>query len=722
MGLGAVYLLISKFASEGNANVNAVCDDNIESFSSSEWNGFSSEKQQELLLKYRLTYLAETEVNWCPALGTVLANDEIVNGVSERGGHPVVRKKMTQWSMRISAYAERLLQGLDQIDWTESLKESQRNWIGKSVGASVTFKVNNHDEVIEVFTTRPDTLWGVTYMVLAPEHPSVKKITSIHCHKYVEKYLEKVNKETEIYRTSLDKEKTGVFTGAFCINPVNGEKIPVWIADYVLSTYGTGAVMAVPGHDERDFEFAKKFGLPICEVISPDGKKHEKLDAAYIDPGVMVQSGPFSGQPSDTNIPKVIDYLKEKEWGGARVNYKLRDWLISRQRYWGAPIPIVVCEKCGIVPVPEDQLPVLLPEKVEFKGTGESPLLTNEEWVNTQCPTCGGRARREVDTMDTFVCSSWYYLRFLNPDLKTAAFDSEMVRKWLPVDQYVGGAEHAVMHLMYARFFMKVLYDLGYVDHDEPFTKLVHQGVITNLGAKMSKSRGNVINPDGYIDEYGSDVFRMYMMFMGSYTDGGDWSDDGIQGMNRFLNRIWRLFEMIDDSPPLGKEKERIVELDRQRHYAVKMVTQDLNRFHFNTAISRIMELVNALYLYIQDLRPDQQNQKMIHDVLKTLVQLIAPFAPHLGEELWHRMNSEDSVFNSKWPDWNEKKLQIDQMTVVVQVNGKLRSRIQVEANSDDQIVKDIALKDPKIKKYIESKKITKVVVIRNKLVSIVVK
>ena len=675
-----------------------------------------------LLYKNGLAYRKKAPVNWCPSCQTVLANEQVVEGRCERCETEVTRRELEQWFFKITVYADKLLEGLHRIDWPEKTIMMQINWIGRSEGAWIKFPVEGSNEDIEVFTTRPDTLWGVTYMVLAPEHPSVKKITSIHCHKYVEKYLEKVNKETEIYRTSLDKEKTGVFTGAFCINPVNGEKIPVWIADYVLSTYGTGAVMAVPGHDERDFEFAKKFGLPICEVISPDGKKHEKLDAAYIDPGVMIQSGPFSGQPSDTCIPKVIGYLAEKGWGGVRVNYKLRDWLISRQRYWGAPIPVVVCKKCGIVPVPEDQLPVLLPEKVEFKGTGESPLLTNEEWVNTQCPTCGGRARREVDTMDTFVCSSWYYLRFLNPDLKTAAFDSEMVRKWLPVDQYVGGAEHAVMHLMYARFFMKVLYDLGYVDHDEPFTKLVHQGVITNLGAKMSKSRGNVINPDGYIDEYGSDVFRMYMMFMGSYTDGGDWSDDGIQGMNRFLNRIWRLFEMIDDSPPLGKEKERIVELDRQLHYAVKMVTQDLNRFHFNTAISRIMELVNALYLYIQDLRPDQQNQKMIHDVLKTLVQLIAPFAPHLGEELWHRMNSEDSVFNSKWPDWDDKKLQIDQITVVVQVNGKLRSRIQVEVNSDDQIVKDIALKDPKIKKYIESKKITKVVVIRNKLVSIVVK
>lgn len=674
-----------------------------------------------LLYKNGLAYRKKAPVNWCPSCQTVLANEQVIEGRCERCETEVTRKELEQWFFRITAYADKLLEGLDRIDWPEKTVSMQKNWIGRSEGASIKFPVAGYDETIEVFTTRPDTLWGVTYMVLAPEHPLVGKITTLECSKKVEQYIAEVNKETEIDRTSVDKEKTGVFTGGYCINPVNEDKVPIWIADYVLSTYGTGAVMAVPGHDERDFEFAEKFQLPIREVISPDGEEHEKLDAAYVDSGVMIQSGSFTGEQSDTGISKVIQYLEEQGWGKACVNYKLRDWLISRQRYWGAPIPVVVCKKCGIVPVPEDQLPVLLPEKVEFTGSGESPLLTNEEWVNTSCPACGEKARREVDTMDTFVCSSWYYLRFPNPDIQTAAFDTDVVQKWLPVDQYVGGAEHAVMHLMYARFFMKVLYDLGYVHQDEPFAKLIHQGVITNQGAKMSKSRGNVINPDRYIDECGSDVFRMYMMFMGSYTDGGDWSDEGIQGMNRFLNRVWRLFEMIDDAPPQGDEKERIGDLDQKRHYAIKMVTQDLNRFHFNTAISRIMELVNALYLYIQDVQPDLQNRNVVNDVLKTLIQLIAPFAPHLGEELWHRTGFDDSVFDSKWPVWDERKLKVETATVVIQINGKLRSQIQVENNLEDQLVQEIALNDLKVKKYTEGKKIRKIIVVKNKLVSIVV-
>ncbi|MBN2031597.1 leucine--tRNA ligase [bacterium] len=675
-----------------------------------------------LLYKNGLAYRKKAPVNWCPSCQTVLANEQVIDGHCERCETEVTKRELEQWFFKITAYADKLLEGLDRIDWPEKTVTMQKNWIGRSEGAWIAFPIVGCTERIEVFTTRPDTLWGVTYMVLAPEHPLVKVVTTSEYKKEVQQYIQKVNKETEIYRTSVDKEKTGVFTGGYCINPVNEEKVPIWIADYVLSTYGTGAVMAVPGHDERDFEFAQQLHLPIREVISPDGEKHEKLDAAYVDPGIMVQSGPFTGQSSDTGISKVIRYLEERGWGGARVSYKLRDWLISRQRYWGAPIPVVTCKKCGIVPVPEEQLPVLLPEKVEFTGSGESPLLTNEAWVNTSCPGCGEKARREVDTMDTFVCSSWYYLRFPNSHIKTAAFDGEIVKKWLPVDQYVGGAEHAVMHLMYARFFMKVLYDLGYVQHDEPFAKLIHQGVITNQGAKMSKSRGNVINPDRYIDEYGSDVFRMYMMFMGSYTEGGDWSDEGIQGMNRFLNRVWRLFEAIDETPPRGNESERSADLERQQHYAIKMVTQDLNRFHFNTAISRIMELVNAMYLYIQDIGPDQQNQKVVNDVLKTLIQLIAPFAPHMGEELWYRNGFNNSVFDSKWPDWDERKLKVETVTVVVQINGKLRSQIQVENNLEDSVVQDMALKDPKVKKYTNDKEIKKIIVVKNKLVSIVVK
>jgi len=675
-----------------------------------------------LLYKNGLAYKKKAPVNWCPSCKTVLANEQVVDGRCERCGSEVTRKDLEQWFFKITAYADKLLEGLDRIDWPEKTITMQRNWIGRSEGAWIKFPISDREETIEVFTTRPDTLWGVTYMVLAPEHPLVEILTTPDQMESVKKYVEESRKETDIFRTSTEKEKTGVFTGSYCVNPVNGERVPIWIADYVLLTYGTGAVMAVPAHDHRDFEFAKKFNLPIREVISSDGKEHGLLKAAYTQPGIMINSGPFTGERSESGIGKVIKYLEEKGWGGKRINYKLRDWLISRQRYWGAPIPMVNCERCGLVPVPEDQLPVLLPEKVRFTGTGESPLLTNPEWVDTTCPECGGKAKREADTMDTFVCSSWYFLRFPNPHIDTAPFDSEIVKKWLPVDQYVGGAEHAVMHLLYARFFTKVLYDLGLIDFDEPFTRLVHQGVITNKGAKMSKSKGNVINPDRYLEKYGSDVFRMYMMFMGSYSEGGDWSDEGIHGINRFLNRVWRLVEIIQENPPAGGEKVQAAHLDRARHYAAKMVTLDLERFHFNTSISRIMELVNAIYLYIQGLKPKEQNSEILNDVLKTMVQLISPFAPHLGEELWHRLGNNDSVFNSKWPKWDEEKLRKETATIVVQINGKIRSKIEADIDSDDEEVKGKVFEDPKVRKYTEGKEIIKVVVVKNKLVSVVVK
>jgi len=675
-----------------------------------------------LLYKHGLAYKKKAPVNWCPSCKTVLANEQVKEGLCERCESTVTQKDLEQWFFKITDYAEKLLEGLNRIDWPEKTVAMQRNWIGRSEGAWIRFPLTDGEAHIDVFTTRPDTLWGVTYMVLAPEHPLVEQITTAECKDRVRKYVEETRKLTEIIRTSTEKEKTGVFLGSTCINPVNGEKVPVWIADYALLTYGTGAVMAVPGHDQRDFEFAQKFDLPIREVISPDGKEHGGLEEAYVEPGIMIQSGPFTGEPSESGIGKVIDYLEEKEWGGRRINYKLRDWLISRQRYWGAPIPVVMCDTCGIVPVPEDQLPVLLPEKVDFKGTGESPLLTNEEWVNTTCPSCAGPARREVDTMDTFVCSSWYYLRFLNPHTDSAAFDSEAVKQWMPVDQYVGGAEHAVMHLMYARFFTKVLYDLGLVAFDEPFTKLVHQGVITNQGAKMSKSRGNVINPDSYIQRYGSDVFRMYMMFMGSYIEGGDWSDEGIQGMHRFLNRVWRLADMVAQTSGQDHDKERDTALDRQRHYAIKMVTQDLKRFQFNTAISRIMELVNTLYLYLQNETSEAWNSDLVSDIFQTLVQLLSPFAPHLGEELWYSLGHSESVFNSQWPAWEEGMLKTEKVTVVVQVNGKLRSKIEMDADSSDDEARETALQDEKVKKYTQGKEIVKVVVVKNKLVSVVVK
>ncbi len=675
-----------------------------------------------LLYKNGLAYRKKAPVNWCPSCKTVLANEQVKEGHCERCDSEVTKRDLEQWFFKITDYAEKLLEGHNRIEWPEKTITMQKHWIGRSEGAKIIFDVENSNDKIEVFTTRPDTLWGVTYMVLAPEHPLVTKLTTEENREAVNAYIEEARKQTDTQRTSTEKEKTGVFTGAYAINPVNNERVPIWIADYVLVTYGTGAVMAVPGHDTRDFEFATKYNLPIREVISPDGKPHDKLEEAYVDEGIMINSGEFSGTPSKEGIDKVIKYLEEKGIGGKAINYKLRDWLISRQRYWGAPIPIVYCPDCGEVPVPEDQLPVMLPEKVEFKGTGESPLATNPDFVNTTCPKCGKPAKREVDTMDTFVCSSWYYLRFPNPDVDTFPFDKELVKNWLPVDQYVGGAEHATMHLIYARFFTKVLYDLGLVHFDEPFKKLVHQGVITKSGAKMSKSRGNVVNPDIFVEKYGSDTFRMYMMFMGSYEDGGDWSDEGITGIHRFLNRVWRLVHLLKENKAMGNEEKESKELERVRHYTIKMVTTDLEKFHFNTAISRIMELVNAMYLYIQNVKPEQQNRKVLEDAKETLVLLLAPFAPHFAEECWEVIGKSYSIFNADWPEYDEEKTKKSTVPIAVQVNGKLRATIEIERDSADDAVIQAAMADEKIKRHVEGKNILKKIVVKNRLVNLVVK
>lgn len=675
-----------------------------------------------LLYNNGLAYRKKAPVNWCPACKTVLANEQVVDGRCERCDSEVTKKDLRQWFFKITDYAEKLLEGHSRIDWPEKTIAMQKNWIGRSEGAQIQFKVKGTDDIIEVFTTRPDTLFGVTYMVLAPEHPLVEKLTTSEYQQHVAEYVEQTRKATEIDRTSTEREKTGVFTGAYAINPVNGKEVPIWIADYVLLSYGTGCVMAVPGHDTRDFDFATKYGLDIIEVISPDGTPNEKLNEAYVDPGIMINSGEFNGVPSNEGITKVIEHLEKYKIGEKKINYKLRDWLISRQRYWGAPIPITYCPTCGEVPVPENELPVLLPEKVEFKGAGESPLLTNPDFLNTKCPKCGGEATREVDTMDTFVCSSWYFLRFPNPNVDEAAFDAETVKKWLPVDQYVGGAEHTVMHLLYARFFTKVLYDLGLINFDEPFKRLIHQGVITKDGNKMSKSRGNVVNPDKFIEKYGSDTFRMYMMFMGSYSDGGDWSDEGITGIERFLNRVWRMVEMIDENPPEGTESKESKEVERIRHYTIKMVSNDLERFHFNTAISRIMELVNTMYLYIQNIPTSEQNKSIVIDARDTVIKLLAPFAPHFSEELWDRIGGEFSIFNMSWPEFDEAKTEKTTIPMVIQVNGKVRSNIEVEKDSPDEQVLEQALNDEKISKYIEGKKIIKKIVVKNRLVNLVVK
>jgi len=674
------------------------------------------------LYKKGLAERKKAPVNWCPSCKTVLANEQVIEGHCERCENPVTHKDLEQWFFKITAYADRLLDGLDGIDWPEKTKTMQRNWIGRSEGVEVVFRIAETDQKIPVFTTRPDTLFGVTYMVLAPEHPLVEELTPSEKRKEVSKYIEKARKESEIQRTSMVKEKTGVFIGTYAVNPINDEKVPIWIADYVLVSYGTGAVMAVPAHDQRDFEFAKKFDLPIRKVILPEGcdQDHE-LQEAFIEPGKMANSSKYNGLNSRVGGERIADALEKMKLGRRCVNYKLRDWLVSRQRYWGAPIPIVYCQACGTVPVPEEDLPVLLPKDVDFslQGMGKSPLATNQDFVQTACPQCGGSARREVDTMDTFVCSSWYFLRYLSPHNNERPFDPELVRKWLPVDQYVGGAEHAVMHLLYARFVTKVLYDMDYIHFEEPFIKLVHQGTITKDGSKMSKSKGNVVSPDQFIGGYGSDTFRIYLMFMGSYQDGGDWSDEGIVGISRFLNRVWRLVHMVQENRVMASEVS-IEELNRIKHYTVQQVGQDLDRFHFNTAISRIMEFVNALYLHLVETPTELTQKEFFHEAMHTIVLLISPFAPHLGEELWEHLGNKNSVFLEKWPTYDPRFLEKRELTIVIQVNGKVRSRILVPADISEGDLKERALNDQRVKLYVD-KGVKRVVVVPGKLVNIVI-
>ncbi|MDZ7339014.1 MAG: leucine--tRNA ligase [candidate division KSB1 bacterium] len=672
------------------------------------------------LYEHGLAYRAKAPVNWCPQCKTVLANEQVIDGRCERCSTEVTRRDLEQWFFRITDYAERLLQGHEKLQWPEKTIIMQRNWIGRSEGAQISFTLKGHDEVVEVFTTRPDTLFGATYMVLAPEHPLVERITSAEQRPYVTEYVEACRRKSEIERTSTEKEKTGVFTGAYAINPINGQEIPVWIADYVLLSYGTGAVMAVPAHDQRDYEFAVKFGLPIVQVILPTERTQVAADRAYEGPGSLINSGPFSGMDWKEGGRAIVETLKRQGRAEFKVTYRLRDWLVSRQRYWGAPIPIVYCNACGIVPVPEKDLPVLLPENVTFTGQGESPLATVPEFVNTMCPRCGGPARREVDTMDTFVCSSWYFLRFPNPHVDDKPFDPEVVEKWLPVDQYVGGAEHAVMHLLYARFFTMALKDMGLIKFEEPFLRLVHQGTITNRGAKMSKSRGNVVNPETYLDRYGSDAFRMFMMFMGDYTEGGDWSDEGIAGVHRFLNRVWRLVQGFCANPPQGDEKQHSSELLHAQHRTVQAVTQDLERFHFNTAISRLMEFVSALYGYVEKVPVTEQNRSVLTDAIRTLIQCLAPFAPHLGEELWEQIGGTYSVFDSGWPKYDERLAARDTVTVVFQVNGKLRSSAVVKRGLPEEELRRLALEDQRVRKFVGDKSVRRVVVVRDKLVNVV--
>lgn len=674
------------------------------------------------LYKAGLAYRKEAPVNWCPKCQTVLANEQVIDNCCERCSTEVTRKNLTQWFFKITAYAEELIEKLEGLDWPEKTKKVQINWIGKSEGAEIEFKVNGMVQSFKVFTTRADTLFGVTYVVLAPEHELVDIITTPECREKVEEYREYAKKQTEIERLSTVKEKTGVFTGAYALHPMTGEKVPIWIADYVLASYGTGCVMAVPAHDERDYEFAVKYGLPIKRVIK--GKEGMDDQLPFVEYGILVDSGEFSGIASEEARTAIVKKLEKDGKGALRVNYRLRDWLVSRQRYWGAPIPVIHCEHCGIVPVPEEDLPVKLPYNVEFTPDGESPLKKSREFMNAACPKCGAPAKRDPDTLDTFVCSSWYYLRY--PDNKNSkkAFDTEWINKMLPVDKYIGGPEHAAMHLLYARFITKALRDMGYLKFGEPFTSLVHQGIILGPdGNRMSKSKGNIISPDDYVRKYGSDVFRLYLMFGFSYSDGGPWNDDGIKAISRFVSRVERLVERVielrsgSSRDEIGKDEK---ELNYARHFAIKEVSEDAEKFQFNTSISRLMELVNALYKY--DSEVNRKNARFFEDVAADLLRLLAPFAPHFAEEMWEQLGYEYSIFNQKWPKWDENALVKDTIEIAVQVNGVVRSKVDIPSNAGNEEVEKIALSDDRIRPYIDGKEIKKVIVVKGRLVNIVAK
>lgn len=657
------------------------------------------------LYKHGLAYKKEAPVNWCPKCKTVLANEQVISGECERCSSSVIRKDMSQWFFKITDYAEELLTGLDNLDWPERTKSLQRNWIGKSVGAYVDFKVSETDLGFRVFTTRCDTLFGATYCVLAPEHELVDKITTSEQKEAVDNYKEQASKQSEIERTSTTKEKTGVFTGSYAINPVNGKKIPIWISDYVLSTYGTGAIMAVPAHDERDYSFAKKFDLEIIPVLEGGDVSKE----AYIGDGVHINSDFLNGLNKEEAIEKMSTWLKENNLGEKTTNYKLRDWLVSRQRYWGAPIPIIYCDDCGIVPVKEEDLPVKLPMDVEFTPDGESPLKKCDSFMKCKCPNCGRDAHREADTLDTFVCSSWYYLRYPDAHNDKEPFNKDIVNKLLPVDKYVGGVEHACMHLLYARFFTKALRDMGYLNFDEPFKSLVHQGLILGPdGEKMSKSKGNTVAPDPLVEEYGSDVLRGYLMFGFNYVEGGPWTDDGIIAINKFYRKVERLCGAIKE------DDSRYNDIDKVLHNSIKVIRNDIEKFQFNTSMSKIMEYTNILVKYEQSGIPRYY--------IEQLLLLLAPFAPHLTEELWQSIGNEYSIHNQSYPEFDEKVLIEEEKEIAVQVNGKLRATIKINISDSEDEVKEKALNAENVKKHTEGHEIVKIIVIKGKIVNIVVK
>ncbi|MDV2686381.1 leucine--tRNA ligase [Alkalihalophilus lindianensis] len=660
-----------------------------------------------------LAYIDEVAVNWCPALGTVLANEEVIDGKSERGGHPVERRPMKQWMLKITAYADRLLEDLDELDWSESIKDMQRNWIGRSEGAEVTFKVDGHDaEKVDVFTTRPDTLFGATYMVLAPEHKLVDVITTAEQQKDVEAYKKQVALKSDLERTELSKEKTGVFTGSFAVNPANGSRIPIWIADYVLVSYGTGAIMAVPAHDERDYEFAKTFDLDIVEVVA--GGEVEK--EAYTGDGEHVNSDFLNGLGKEAAITNMIEWLEANHYGKKKVTYRLRDWLFSRQRYWGEPIPMIHWEDGSMTAVPEEELPLMLPKMDEIKpsDTGESPLANNKEWLHVTDPKTGMKGRRETNTMPNWAGSCWYYLRYIDPNNSEALADPEKLKDWLPVDIYIGGAEHAVLHLLYARFWHKFLYDLGVVPTKEPFQKLYNQGMILGENnEKMSKSKGNVVNPDDIVQSHGADTLRLYEMFMGPLDASIAWSTNGLDGARRFLDRIWRLFidENTNELNSAIKEVKGSDEFIRTYHQTVKKVTDDFAGLRFNVGISQMMVFMNDAY----------KQEELPRELMEGFVKLLAPLAPHIAEELWEKFGHNETITYAEWPTYEEALLVENEVEVVVQINGKVRAKLVIPADATREQMEEIAKNDEKVQAAIGDKTIRKIIAVPGKLVNIVV-
>ncbi|MBT8762686.1 leucine--tRNA ligase [Desulfohalobiaceae bacterium Ax17] len=688
-------------------------------------------------LEKGLVYRKKSPVNWCPKCQTVLANEQVEEGLCWRCDSLVEQKELEQWFLRITDYAEELLDFLPKLSsgWPERVLTMQRNWIGKSEGMEIDFSVDGMDESITVFTTRQDTLYGATFMSLAPEHPLVEKlIQGTDQEQDVRAFIQKVAQMDRTVRSSEDLEKEGVFTGRYCINPVTGIKMPIYVANFVLVEYGTGAVMAVPAHDQRDFEFARKYNLPIKVVIQPEDTvlEPDTMDAAYTEKGYLVNSGQFNNLPNEEAKIKLAEYLEEKGLGKRTVNYRLRDWNISRQRYWGAPIPVVYCEKCGIVPVKEEDLPVVLPLDVKTRPDGRSPLPEYEEFLHTTCPRCNGPAKRETDTMDTFVESSWYFARYTDARKDDAPFDPEALKYWLPVDQYIGGIEHAILHLLYSRFFVKALRDLGYMEIDEPFANLLTQGMVLKDGAKMSKSKGNVVDPDEMINRYGADTVRLFCLFAAPPEKDMEWSDSGIEGAHRFLNRLWRLVqELLPILSPVGVAIEvdgdslssPEKELRRKEHETIFKVSRDVkDKFQFNTAIAAIMELTNTLYGLKEELKQSENGQKLLSSAISTALVLLSPIAPHICEELWEQMGYKTRLAEVSWPEYDEKALVKDEILIIIQVNGKLRAKISVPREASEDEIKSKALADVNVQRHIQGKNIVKVIVVPKKLVNIVAK